>query len=205
MPDEIRLNLEERDALKEIGNIGAAHAATALAQMLEKKVMISIPRLKALNKNDASLMAEDPDMLVAGILMHVLGDATARIFFLVPRKNAILLSDLLLKNPAGTTKVLSELGHSSLKETGNILASQYLNATSEFLGLLMVPSVPNLTFDIAGAILDSGMDDFESEDDMIFCVENDLTDALDGIEAKLLFVPDDASLPVLFEATGIDE
>ena len=203
MADEIRLNEGQRDALKEIGNIGASHAATALAQMLEKKVMISVPRLKALNKSDASLMAEDPDMLVAGILMHVLGDATARIFFMVPRKNAILLSDLLLKNEPGTTKVLSELGHSSLKETGNILASQYLNATSEFLGLLMVPSVPNLTFDIAGAILDSGMDDFESEDDMVFCVENEMVDAADGIEAKLLFVPDDASLPVLFDAAGV--
>ena len=202
--EEIRLDIKQRDALKEIGNIGAAHAATALAQMLNKKVMISVPRLKALSKSDASLMADDPDMLVAGILMHVLGDATARIFFLVPRKHAILLSDLLLMNEPGSTKVLNDLGHSSLKETGNILASQYLNATSEFLGLLMVPSVPALNFDIAGAILDSGMEDFESSDNMIFCIENDLVDQEDGITAKLLFVPDDASLPVLFDAAGLE-
>jgi chemotaxis protein CheC len=203
MAVEIKLNEAQRDALKEIGNIGSAHAATALAQMLEKKVMISVPRLKAMSKADAALMADDPDTLVAGILMHVLGDATARIFFMVPRKNAILMSDLLLKNPAGSTKVLNELGHSSLKETGNILASQYLNATSEFLGLLMVPSVPNLSFDIAGAILESGMDDFESADGVIYCVENDVSEEADGIQAKLLFVPDEASLPVLFEAAGL--
>ena len=37
-----------------------------------------------------------------------------------------------------------------LKEAGNILASAYLNALSDFMGMMLIPSVPSLVVDSAG-------------------------------------------------------
>jgi chemotaxis protein CheC len=151
----------KQDILNEVGNIGAAHAATALGQLLERTIMISVPTVHEAGPSEIGGMAGDPEALVAGVSFHVVGDASGRILLWLPRKSAVELVDSLLRNPAGTTKVLNELGHSTIKETGNIMASAYLNGLSEFCGLLLLPSVPSLTFDISQAVLELAGDGVE--------------------------------------------
>src|SRR5271157_3907958 len=157
MADDILLNLTDAqvDALKEVGNIGAGHAATAMSQLIKRKIMIKVPEVKVIKLTDMSGLIGDANSLVAGIVMNVLGDITAKIVLLLTRESALSLADMLLQKKSGTTKVLSEIGSSAIKETGNILAGAYLNALNEFLGILLLPSVPNLVFDIASAILTS--------------------------------------------------
>ena len=145
MPDDSLLTLTEIqvDALKEVGNVGAGHAATALSQLLKKKIMISVPQVKILKLQEVENLLGDSNTLVAGIIMNVLGDVTAKILLLLTRESALSLADMLLQNPVGTTKVLSEVGNSAIKRR-NILAGAYMNALNEFLGLLLLPSVPSL-------------------------------------------------------------
>jgi len=200
MTDLRALTFEQMDALRETGNIGAGHAATALSQLLQMKVLISVPEVRILPLGEVAGLVGDPDTLVAGVYMHVLGDATARILLLLPRASALHLSDLLLKKPVGTTKVLSELGHSAIKETGNILASAYLNALSEFLGLLLIPSVPNLAFDIASAVLATVTEGYELPNSELLCITTEFIEEGQVIKGYFLLMPDHASLPVLLQA-----
>src|SRR5579863_6357787 len=112
--------------------------------------------------------AINPEALMAGVAFHVVGDVSARILLMLPRNCAMELVDMLLRNPAGSTRVLNELGNSTVRETGNIMASAYLNALSDFLAMLLLPSVPNLVFDIAGAILDASADGVERKDGQVY-------------------------------------
>ncbi len=197
MADLKSLHESQLDALAEVGNIGAAHAATALSQLLRRKIMISVPDVRVLPLSQVSSLVGPPETLVAGVTMHVLGDATARILLLLPRASAINLSDMLLNQAVGSTKVLSEMGHSAIKETGNILASAYLNALSEFLGLLLIPSVPNLVFDIAGAILDTVSQDYGLPTDDLLCITTQFLEDTQVIKGYFLLIPDQASLEVI--------
>ena len=72
------------DALKEVGNIGAGHGATALSQMLGKKIRITVPRASILALGDVPHLVGDPQTLVAGLCLTILGDATGKIFLLFP-------------------------------------------------------------------------------------------------------------------------
>jgi chemotaxis protein CheC len=194
-----------QDILQETGNVGAAHAATALGQLLERPVMISVPDVREASAEEIAALAGDPNALVAGVAFHVVGDASARILFWLSRKAALELVDLLLRNPAGSTKVLNDLGNSTIKETGNILASAYLNGLSEFCGLLLLPSVPALTFDISSAVLELACEGVErTSGGRVLSVGIDVAVEGTGIQGKLFLLLDASSEPVLVEnASGV--
>ena len=188
------LETRTQDALQEIGNVGAAHAVTALSQLLEKTVMISVPRVAALKAGEIASFCGTPETLMAGVQFHVVGDASARILLLLPRNGAMEMVDTLLHNPVGSTKVLNELGNSTVREVGNIMASAYLNALSEFLAMLLLPSVPNLLYDMASAILDLSADGVELKSGELVVVCNDFSVEATGIKGFLLLLVDSSSL-----------
>lgn len=186
-----------QDALQEIGNVGAAHAATALSQLLERTIMISVPKVASLAPSQIGAACGPPETLVAGVQFHVVGDASARILLMLPRNCAMELVDLLLRNPAGSTKVLNELGNSTVRETGNIMASAYLNALSEFLAMLLLPSVPNLIFDIASAVLEHSASGVVARAGEIVIVDNEFKAEGTGIRGNLLLFVDAPSLELM--------
>jgi chemotaxis protein CheC len=206
MPDSPLSNLSEAqvDALREVGNIGAGHAATALSQLIKKKIMISVPMAKVIEIKEVPNLIGDANSIVAGIVMNVLGDVTAKILLLLTRESALSLADMLLQKKVGSSKVLSEVGNSAIKETGNILSGAYMNALNEFLGLMLLPSVPNLVFDMASAILSSISEGFEGMSDKILSIETQFSEANDQvIKGYLLLIPDVASVNVLLQAIKV--
>lgn len=201
--DDVRdLKDLQLDALKEVANIGAGHAATALSQLTDRRIMISVPEIAITRLEDIPATFGDPENVVAAVLMHVLGDLTGRTLLLMPEANARLLCDLLLRRAPGTTEALGELEESSLKEAGNILAGAYLNALSDFMGMMLLPSVPSLVVDLSGAVLTTAFLNFGQDRDFVFCVETNFhfTEADRALTGHFLLLPDLASLRAIFEA-----
>jgi chemotaxis protein CheC len=201
------LNLDELtpaqiDALKEVGNIGAGHGATALSQLLGKRINITVPNATIVPLAEIPLLMGDPNTLVAGLTLSILGDATGKIILLFPRDSALHLADMLLKQPVGTSKILNEMGHSAIKEAGNILTGAYLSALNEFLGMLLLISVPTLVFDMAGALLSTITQGME-EGVKVICIETKFIDAQEVIGGYFILVPDAVSLRAIFQAIKV--
>src|SRR3990170_4634802 len=115
------------DALKEVENIGAGHAATALSQMTNRRIMISVPKIQVTRLEDTADLLGQPDEVVAAVMLHMLGDLTGRTLLVFPEHAAKTLCDLLLGRALGSTATFGMLEQSSLKEAGNILCSAYMN------------------------------------------------------------------------------
>lgn len=201
--DDLRdLKELQLDALKEVANIGAGHAATALSQLTERRIMISVPEIEITRLEDVPETFGNPDDVVAAVLMHVLGDLTGRTLLVLPEGNAHLLCDLLLRRAAGTTSEIGTIEESSLKEAGNILAGAYLNALSDFMGMMLLPSVPSMVVDLSGAVMTTAFLNFGQDKDFVFCVETDFhfSEADRPLTGHFLLLPDLASLRAIFEA-----
>jgi chemotaxis protein CheC len=121
---------------------------------------------------------------------------------LFPERAAKTLCDFLFRRETGTTQSFGEMEQSSLKEAGNILASAYMNALSDFMGLMLVPSVPSLVIDLSGAVLTSAHLNFGHDRDYAFCVETSfrVEGSSDPLGGHFLLLPDLSSLRSIFDA-----
>ena len=201
MEDVRDLKALQIDALREVANIGAGHAATALSQMTDRRIMISVPQINIARLEDVASLLGEPTDVVAAVLMHMLGDLTGRTLLLLPEPAGRRLCDMLLRRPPGTTKVYDVLEQSCLKEAGNILSGAYMNALSDFMGMLLLPSVPSLVVDLAAAVLTTAYLNFGHERDFVFCVETEFQiEAEEGLRGQFLLLPDLASLKAIFDA-----
>lgn len=195
------LRESQLDALREVANIGAGHAATALSQMTGRRIMIKVPEISICEIEEAPGAVGEPESVVAAILMHVLGDLTGRSLLLFPRRGALALTDMLLNRDIGSTKVFGELEQSSLKETANILTGAYMNALSDFLGLMLIPSVPSLAIDLCAAILSTTYLNFGRDRDRVIILDTHFRfePGDEQMSGHFVLLPDASSLRVILK------
>ncbi|HET7321365.1 MAG TPA: chemotaxis protein CheC [Longimicrobiaceae bacterium] len=198
MIDIRQLQDAQLDVLREVANIGAGHAATALSQMTNSRIMISVPRLQVVQLEEVPELIAEPEDVMAAVLLQVLGDLTGRTLLLFPRDSALRLSEILLRRPEGSVNVFGELEQSSIKEAGNILSAAYLNALSDFMGKMLLPSVPSLVIDFCAAVLTTAYTDLVGEQDYVFSIETRFSmDGGSAVSGHFLLLPDVQSLQAI--------
>lgn len=204
--DDVRsLKALQLDALREVANIGAGHAATALSQMTGRTTMIKVPEVNVRPLEDVPELLGAADEVIAAVLMHMMGDLTGRALVIFPGASARMLCDILLRRGDGTTQAFDAMEQSGLKEVGNILVSAYLTALSDFMGMMLVPSVPSLVVDQAGAILTTTYLNFGHDRDYVFCVETafEVAGSAEQLQGHFLLLPDLPSLRAILDAIRV--
>ena len=203
--DDIRsLKALQLDALREVANIGAGHAATALSQMIGGTIMISVPTINVSRLEEVPPQISAPEEPVAAVLMHMLGDLTGRTLLVFPKPTAARLAALMLRRP-GSSEELGEMEQSAIKEAGNILSSAYMNALSDFMGMMLLPSPPSLAIVMSTAVLTTAYLQFGTDRDYVFCVESEfyMTDVDEKLRGFFLLLPDPASLQAILRAVRV--
>ena len=204
--DDIRsLNPKQLDALREVANMGAGHAATALSTMTGQTIMISVPMLNIARLEEVPPQISEPEEPVAAVMMHMLGDLTGRTLLVFPKPTAIRLSELMLRRPPGSSKDLGELEQSAIREAGNILSGAYMNALSDFMGMMLLPSPPSLAIDMSSAVMSTAYLEFGTDKDYVFCIESEfyMKDIGEQLRGFFLLLPDFASLQAILRAVRV--
>jgi len=190
------------DLLREVATIGAGHAATALSQMTGRTILISVPMLNVARIEELPPQLADAEEPVAGVLMNIMGDLSGRTMLVFPERTAGRLAELMLGRPIQSPRGLGELEQSAVKEAGNILSGAYMNALSEFLGMILLPSPPSLAVDAAAAVISTACLQFSSDRDYVFCVESEflMQDSSERLNGYFLLMPDFPSLQAILRA-----
>jgi chemotaxis protein CheC len=148
--ENLNLNQEQMDVLREIGSIGSGSAATALSQILNKKVAINVPQVKLVSAERISVseFLIQPDEVGIAVDLKILGALQGGILVLFSQKSALLMIDILMKREIGSTQLLNLMEASALSESSHILCGSYLNAVGELLELhQLIPSIPQTVVD----------------------------------------------------------
>lgn len=198
------LSERELDLLREIGNIGTGNAATALSQLTNKKVEITVPKAEVVPISKIVFVFPEPEDLVVGIRMSVKGDVMFDVLLVLNRLAAKRILQDLLGSPCEDITRLDELSQSALKEVGNIMCGSYITALAEFTGLYLDPLPPDLSVDMLAAIISEAMlSTAMYEDDAIY-VETELSiEDLKSITSYMLLVPGLNSLDTIFKKVGL--
>lgn len=193
----------QMDVLKEVGNIGAGHAATALSQLLDKPVDMLVPKVQMVPFEEIADSVGGAEQAVIAIFLRVEGETPGNLFFILKFESA----KKLLRNLAGIESVegeeYSEMELSALNEIGNILAGSYLSSLADFTQLNMQPTVPSLAIDMAGAILSYGLLQFGQMGDQALLIDTKFLDGSDEVEGHFFLIPDPESFERIFVALGV--
>jgi chemotaxis protein CheC len=195
------LKPSQLDALREVANIGAGHAATALSQLTERRIMISVPEVTVARWDDIPGFW-NPEDKVAAVWMLMMGNLTGRTAFVLPFDNAKQLCSFLLHRDPAPESVLNEMEESTLKETGNILGGAYLNALSSFLGMMLLPSVPDLVVNKSAAVFAPVAAEATADHAMIIraATEFRFDELEDDLVGHYILLPDTGSVQAILEA-----
>ena len=200
------LNNLQMDVLKEIGNIGAGNAATALAKLLKKKVNMDVPKVKVLMFQEVSEILGEAEIPVVGLLLAVTGDIRGSIMFILKNEAARGWVNILMGKPRCDEIEgieFDEIEISALKEIGNILAGSYLSALSSLTGLNILPSVPELAIDMAGAIVSVPAIEFGKLADSVLYIETEFSEGGTKVIGDFFLIPDFHSYGTLLKSLGV--
>ncbi|WP_421384624.1 chemotaxis protein CheC [Bacillus salacetis] len=198
------------DILKEIGNIGAGHAATALSTLLNKKVDMKVPQVRVVSFDEMMEMAGGPDNVVVSVFLRIEGDAPGSMFFVLPLTQGSRFIHQMTgeKDFSFERPPYSELGLSAMQELGNILSGSYLSSLSDFTNLNIYPSVPALSVDMAGAIISYGLLEVSQTSDNAIVIdtalkEDELAEA-ESVKGHFFLLPDPKSFDIIFKSLGVE-
>lgn len=195
------LSAKYMDVLKEIGNIGAGNATTALAQMLQSRIDMDVPQVKLIGVDELAESIGDSTKMMTAIFLDVEGDIEGDIIFMLEDKSArFLISKLMGMEVSGET--FNEMELSCIKEISNIIAGSYLNSLSTLTSLKIYPSIPHFTMDLVDAILHSSMRKNQEENEQILFIQTQFKDDM-KLDGYFVMIPDAESYGKILSALGI--
>lgn len=195
------LNEVQADVLREFGNIGAGHAATALSVLLRDEVRMSVTSAKIVSFDEIANVVGGQEAIVVGVFLRMSGDLSGNMFLLLSLHSAKQLLARLL-DVRKEFDDFTDIEVSALSEVGNILGGSYLNAISKLCALHMNQSVPAVAIDMAGAILDIGILMSGEASDSAILINTSIWQGESNIDGHFFLLPDPDSTDPLLKALG---
>lgn len=197
------MNSAEYDVLKEIGNIGAGNATTALSQMIQTRVDMEVPVVQLLPLEELPDIVGGAENILTGILFRLEGDLDGMIMFVTERMASVHLLNLLFQNSDRTEEHLSEMDLSALNEIGNIIVGAYLSSMSGLTGLTINTTVPSMAIDMAGAILSVPAIEFGMLGDNALLIQSCFRDEQIKVNGYFILIPTMDSYKKIMKSLGM--
>lgn len=201
-----QLNDIQYDVLREIGNIGAGNATTALSQMLNQKMDMSVPKVALVPFNEISDVMGSEDQTVVGIMLGFEGDVEGMMMFLFDTRSAHhLVNTLMMRDKEDGVEEgagFTDMDMSALNEIGNIVSGSYLTAISKLTNLKMISTVPEMTIDMIGALLSVPASEFGKYGDKLLLIQSQFGE-LDFVNGYFLMIPELDSYDKLLASLGV--
>ena len=190
------------DVLREIGNIGAGNATTAIATLLNVKLNMEVPNVKLMAVQDLNTAIGSEEEEIVGIYLGVQNDINGSLMFLLKMDDAHRLINHLLGRGEDYKEPFDEMDLSAMMEIGNIIAGSYLSALSAMTNLNISPTVPYIAIDMAGAILSVPAIQFGELGDKMLLIQTQFFDEM-TLDGYFILVPDLDSYGKILSALGI--
>ena len=195
----------EIDTLREIGSIGTGNAATALSQMMNRPVRITLPEVRIMEYNEAIEWIGGPEEVTAGILVKMSGDVGGIMLSVQKLDLVNVVLSTMLGESIDSYENLTELERSAMIEIGNIMISTFINAMSGLADLNIKLTVPAFAVDMQGAILTVPMAEYGGMSNYLMAIGGNFVCDGKEVPCHLLLSPDLRSLDFLLRKLGVTD
>lgn len=191
------------DILREIGNIGAGNATTALSQMINRKINMGIPKVNISEFKVLSDVLGGAENQIVGILVGVEGDINGMMMFVLETESAQNLINILMQKDIKHFEEFTEMDLSALKEIGNIITGAYLSSLASLTNLKIISTIPYIAIDMAGAILSVPAIEFGKVGDKALLIQTDFGEGNKSVYGYFILIPEEKSYAKILNSLGI--
>lgn len=191
------------DILREIGNIGAGNATTALSQLINRKIDMGIPKVNIPEFKVLSDVLGGAENQIVGILVGVEGDVNGMMMFVLEIESAQNLINLLMQKDIKHFEEFTEMDLSALKEIGNIITGAYLSSLASLTNLKIISTIPYIAIDMAGAILSVPAIEFGKIGDKALLIQTDFGEGNQNVYGYFILIPEEKSYEKILNSLGI--
>lgn len=191
------------DILREVGNIGAGNATTALAQLINSKIDMTVPKVELLTFSELADVVGSAEKLVVGILINLSGDIDGMMMFMLDYSAAHYLVNCIIGKEKENMETFTEMDFSALKEIGNIISGAYLSALSALMNLKIIESIPYMAIDMAGAVLSVPAIAFGELGDRALLIQSEFGQTDNNVKGFFILIPTEESYGKIMSSLGV--
>lgn len=207
--DIYKLTNIQKDVLCEIGNIGAGNATTAIAKLVNKKVLMEVPSVEIVSINEIVEVIGGPEETIVAAFFRIEGKISGTVYLVLSMEQAeSLVKEILTDNSASLIENENpdEMAISVISEAANIIVGTYISALSDFSSEKMTTTVPYLSIDMAAATLVTGLLELADVSDHAIVINTKINDVNENsVKGHILLTPDPQSVPVILKRIGFNE
>lgn len=146
-----------QDAFTEICNIGTGRAASALSDMIDRKITIDVPRIEYFTIQQGSPFKDLENLLTVQVSQSFSSAISGKAILLLSKQGAVKLGQLLMGElDAGDAFGDSEQG--AMLELGNIMIGSLIGSISNALDLACDYGLPDIQLKGADSLSDFSSD-----------------------------------------------
>ena len=191
---------EEKDVLREIGNIGGGNALTSLSMMLDRPLELDLPSCQLVKRDEAGKLLKNPGSLYAGVSMTMTGTVECMLVLLMNRQfTKLVIESLDPDEPELDIQSLTEMQKSALCEVGNIMGNSYITALGDMLELQIDVSVPRIVVGAGNSVLQEFLDGHAMKLERLLFINSGFKTEDQTLESCMLLCPTDESLSAMLE------
>lgn len=201
--NEVSMDDIQLDVLREIGNIGAGNATTALAKLVNAKIDMKVPRVALVDFPHLSATIGNEEDLMVAVLVTLSVDINGIMMFMMDKKSAkFLIEQMLAGSGMEVSDEFGDMEMSVISEIGNIISGSYLTALSTLLQMNIDMSVPYTAVDMAAAIISVPAIEFGKIGDEVLLIQTDFGDDFD-VNGYFILIPELESYGKILSALGL--
>lgn len=190
-------------AIRLIAEQSIDKASQSLSKMLKAGAAIELKRIDMVDISDITADLGRMEEAVIGSFVDLVGDAPFRFLFFVETQGAFMLTDLLLRKPAGTFKSFDMYVSSTIQEIGNILASAVANTFSAHYQMSLQPAPPQVFNDFAATLFQELIFEAAMEENKVLLMESRFEVVKNNLPCRIFFIPMPGSYKILEFAGGV--
>lgn len=187
------------DMLREVANVGAGNAASALSIMSGQTIDISVPNCEVIGYSEMEERLGGAEQVILGMLVRMRGDLEGYVLFSQTLEEARLTMHELVGVDVAATDTSPE-SYEAMREIANILIGTYLSSVAEMTHLSILPSVPEITIDMTMAIMNIPVLVYGETSDKILLLDAEFDGSMKSISGSFFMIPTPESLRRLRDA-----
>ena len=193
----------QMDALRELGNVGASHASTALTELVKTDILIDVTECRIMPMDSLPNRFGELGSHLATVKIDI-SDSKSCIYMIFPEKIAIYLSDLLLGHSHDPNRPMTDEDQEVMVEMGDICIRRYLVPLSKFLSIDLIPNSPTVSLDKLEDRLKFPEVLKHLHETEVVRIETNYVDSNQRFQGAIIYVPDQSIQNLTFKRFGVD-